>query len=100
MIAPWVISILTAIWFAQLGRKADGRWVRGAVGGALFALTASTIVLGLCDSAIIPLSHEGEVSYHVKSLIFAILPILLVGGSVMFILSRNGQLPSRKTGRG
>jgi hypothetical protein len=98
MTAPWVISILAAIWFAQLGRRADGRWMRGAVGGALFALTASTIVLGLCDSAMIPISHETKVSYHFKSLVLAILPILLVGGSVTFMLSK-GNLPSEKTGR-
>jgi len=92
MTAPWVISILAAIWFAQLGRKADGRWVRGAVGGALFALTASTIVFGMCDAAMIPISHADEVAYHTKSLFLAVLPILLVGGSVMLMLSRRGRV--------
>ena len=91
MIAPWILSIVTAIWYGIMGYKADGHWLGWALGGAFFALAASTLILGLCDSALIPLSHDEDVSLQVKSVLLACLPILLVGGSAMIILMRKGQ---------
>ena len=66
-----------------MGHKADGHWLGWALGGAFFALAASTLILGLCDSALIPLSHDEDVSLQVKSVLLACLPILLVGGNMI-----------------
>src|SRR6476659_5533737 len=92
MSAPWVFAVLAAIWFGYLGLKADGHWLRWMVAGSLYALSASTMVLGLCDAARIPLSHEVEVRFQTNSLILASLPILLVGGSVVLFLWCKGRL--------
>ncbi len=91
MIAPWIFSIVTAIWYGIMGHKADGHWLRWALGGAFFALAASTLVLGVCIAAFIPRSPEEYASNQVKSLVLAFLPILLVGGGLMIGLMRKGQ---------
>jgi hypothetical protein len=91
MIAPWIFLILTAIWFGFLGSKADGRWIRWSVGGALYALAATTMIIGLSNAAFIPLSHDDEVSHRFITLILASLPILVVGGFVMALLWRRGR---------
>jgi len=96
MIAPWIFLVLTGVWFGLIGYKADGRWVRWSIGGALFGLTASTMVIGLCDAAYIPLSHSEEIMVKLKTLIFASLPMLFFGGFVMLVLWRNGRLTSQK----
>ena len=97
MIAPWVFLVLTGLWFGFLGYKTDGRWIRWSVGGALFALTASTIVIGLCDAAFIPLSHQEETMFKLKTLMLAALPILVIGGSIMLVMWRSGRLGLKKT---
>jgi len=97
MIAPWVFLVLTGLWFGFLGYKTDGRWIRWSVGGALFALTASTIVIGLCDAAFIPLSHQEEAMIKIKTLILASLPILLVGACITLMLWRSGRLQTGKS---
>ena len=99
MIAPWILSLLTAIWYGIMGHKASGHWLRWALNGALFALVASTLVLGVCNAAFIPRSHEEYVSLQVKSLLLAFLPILLVGGSMMIMLMRKGPSGSGKVAR-
>ena len=97
MIAPWVFLILTGIWFGYIGYKADGRWIAWAIGGALFGLTASTMVIGLCDAAYIPLSHSEETMVQLKTMVFASLPMLLVGGCIMLAHSRSRRLNPEKT---
>jgi len=91
MIAPWILSIVTAIWYGIMGYKADGHWLGWALGGAFFALAASTLILGVCNAAFIPRSPEEYASIQVKSVLLAFLPVLLVGGSAMIILMRKGQ---------
>src|SRR5258708_28269953 len=91
MIAPWILSILTAIWFGTMGHKAGGHWLRWALNGALFALAASTLVLGVCNASFIPRSPEEYVSNQVKSVVLSFLPVVLVGGGLMIGLMRKGQ---------
>jgi hypothetical protein len=93
MLAAWIICLLTAVWFFWIGKKYRQNPFVWALQGALLSLPTAAIILGLCDAAYIPLSHKEEVSYRIKSLIFAILPILVFGGCVMLVLwrrSRNG----------
>ena len=97
MIAPWIFVVLAAVWFAWLGYKADGRWIRWSVGGALYALVATTMVIGLSDAAFIPVSHEAEASHGLKKMILASLPILVVGGFVMLLLFKRGRLGAGQT---
>ena len=97
MIVPWILSIVTAIWFGVMGLRADGYWLRWAVAGALFALVASTMVLGLCDAALFPTSPEEYVSFRINSVALAVLPILLVGGIPMIRLLRQGLSEREKT---
>ena len=95
MIDPWIISLVTAIWFSWIGWKNGQNPFVWALQGVLLALPVSTIILGLCDAAYIPMSHDEEVSIRLKSLILALLPILLVGICAMLVLSRRKRLSAQ-----
>jgi hypothetical protein len=96
MITPWIICFATAIWFSWIGWKNSQNPFWWGLQGALLSLPISTIILGLCDAAFIPLSHKEEVAIRIKSLIFAVLPILLIGTCAMLVLSRRSRLNEQK----
>src|SRR5262245_5061398 len=99
MIAPWIICLATAIWFSWIGWKNSQNLFWWALQGAMLSLPVSTIILGLCDAAFIPLSHQEEVTIRIKSLLLAILPILLVGICAMLVLSRRRRLSEQNLGK-
>jgi hypothetical protein len=94
MMAPWIISLLAATWFGWIGRKQGQNAFTWAWQGAFLALPSSTIVLGLCEASFIPMSHQQEVSFRFKSLILAVLPILIIGGIAMWVLRQRSNKQS------
>ena len=73
---PWVIGIITALWFGFMALRAERNWVLWGLGGGLFALVTSTIVFGLGHASSIPFSEHERSSLQVQ---WAVISILLVG---------------------
>jgi hypothetical protein len=73
---PWIIAIITALWFGFMARNAERNWVLWGLGGGLFALVASTIVFGLGHASSIPFSEHDRSSLQVQ---WAVISVLLVG---------------------
>src|SRR6266704_2769087 len=97
MVAPWIISIATAVWFGVMGQKTRRQWFAWGLVGAIFALTSSTMVLGLCEAAFIPISPDANESFQIKSVVLAIVPTLLFGSLPMIRLWRRHSSGKRTT---
>jgi hypothetical protein len=76
IIIPWVLSLVTAIWFALVARKAERSWVPWAVSGAVFALVTGTIVLGLGQATANPFSSRERTIFHIR---WAVEAVILMG---------------------
>jgi hypothetical protein len=83
---PWLLAVATAVWFGWMARSYQRNWVPWVVAGGLFALVSTTLVLGLAQAALIPLSHELEVAFRIKSVVAALVIIVIVGGIVAWRL--------------
>lgn len=79
MIVPWIVSGLTAVWFGVLARLAGRAVALWAVGGALYSLCLSTMVLGLADAAFIPMSTAEELQHRIKWSLIAVGICVVVG---------------------
>lgn len=69
----------TAVWFGFLARRANRGWLVWTIGGALFALVASTIVIGLGNAAHIPMSHAADVRFKFEIVALACLLVFALG---------------------
>jgi len=88
MTAPWVICVITVIWFAWIGVRLGQNVLFWALQGGLFALPISTMIIGVCNASFSPVTYEAQKSHHVKSIILAILPILILGGIMEYVVWR------------
>src|SRR6266853_1608889 len=60
----WLFSLVTALWFGVMARRAHRNWLLWGVAGGVFALANSTIVFGLSEAAFIPLSEDANVHFR------------------------------------
>jgi hypothetical protein len=88
---PWLLALATGVWFGLMARKAGRSWVQWACGGAFFALVIATLVLGLAEASFIPLSHDAEVSHQMKSIMAAVVLVVVPGW--LFTMGMHGKLP-------
>ena len=89
IIIPWVLSLVTAIWFALVARRAERNWVPWAVSGAVFALVTGTIVLGLGHATANPFSSQEESLFHIKWAVEAVVIIAALGWGLTMPLHRH-----------
>ncbi len=75
----WLLALATALWFGLMAFKAHRAWGLWAVGGGLFALVTTTIVLGLEEAAFIPFSSREAALFHWRAVGISILIILVFG---------------------
>jgi hypothetical protein len=73
---PWIIAIITALWFGFMAHRGERNWVLWGLGGGLFALVTSTIVFGLGYASSNPFSEQERSSLHTK---WAVISVLVVG---------------------
>jgi|SRR6516162_6626565 hypothetical protein len=73
---PWIITIITTLWFGFMALRAERNWVLWGLGGGLLALVTSTIVFGLGHASSIPFSEHERSTLQVK---WSIISFLLVG---------------------
>jgi hypothetical protein len=73
---PWIITIITALWFGFMAHRGERNWVLWGLGGGLLALVTSTIVFGLGHASSIPFSEHERSSLQLK---WSVISFLLVG---------------------
>jgi hypothetical protein len=88
----FLLSIGTAVWFGAMAFRAGRNCIAWALGGALFALVAATLILGVFHATFLPMSHEAYVKFRVESLAIACLVILAVGWLLTSSLHRHPQV--------
>jgi hypothetical protein len=66
---PWLFAVVTAVWFGAMAFRARRNWVPWAGAGALFGLVTATIIMGLGEAAFMPISHEAEVRFRIKTIV-------------------------------
>jgi hypothetical protein len=76
---PWLTSLATAVWFGFMAYRAGRNWALWVVGGALFALVTTTLVLGVAEAAFIPLSHDAMVRFQALTAFVAVLVVAVAG---------------------
>jgi len=89
-VVPWLLAVVTAIWFGFVGHRAERNFVLWSLGGGLFALVASTIVLGLGYAAAMPFSDQERTKLHLRWTGEAVVLIGILGWLFTFGLHRQG----------
>jgi|SRR5208337_4517615 len=92
MMMPWLFALGTAVWFGAMGKRAGRNWFGWALGGAMFALVTSTIVLGVSHAMFLPMSHAAEDAHRLKSLAFTLFVVLVLGWLLTTGLHRHPHL--------
>lgn len=76
---PWLFAVLTAGWFGWMANRAGRSWALWGVGGAIFGLVISTVMIGLGQALSIPYSDHQSAMDSLKWMVVAVLLILAVG---------------------
>lgn len=76
---PWLLSLATAVWFGLIAHRAGRNWALWMIGGALFALAATTMTDGVIRAASIPLSHATAVHVRAEMVAVALLSVGFLG---------------------
>jgi len=87
----WLLAIGTAVWFGAVALRAGRNCFAWTIGGALFGLVASTLVLGVFHATYLPISHEAYVRFRVESLAASCFVILALGWLLTASLHRQPQ---------
>ena len=87
---PWLVAVVTAIWFGFAAQRAERNWVLWSLGGGLFALVASTIVFGLGHAAAMPFSDQERTRLHLQWTGEAVVLIGIMGWLFTLGLHRQG----------
>lgn len=72
--------------------RAGRSWYGWALGGALFALVTSTIVLGVSHAMFLPMSRASADAYQIKSLAVTLVVVLALGWLLTISLHRHPHL--------
>lgn len=95
---PWIITIITTLWFGFMAHRGERNWVLWGLGGGLFALVTSTIVFGLGHASSIPFSDHERSSLQVKWSVISFLLVGIVGWLLTLSLHRQHLLLWRLVG--
>jgi hypothetical protein len=61
---PWIFALVTCMWFGVMAWRAERNWFMWALGGALYALPASTIILGVSQAAFMAISPDAVAHFR------------------------------------
>jgi hypothetical protein len=76
---PWLTSLGAAVWFGIMAYRGGRNWALWVVGGALFGLVTTTLILGVAQAAFIPLSHDALVHFHLLVGVVAVSVVVALG---------------------
>lgn len=76
---PWPVAAATAIWFGVMAYKAGKNCVVWAIGGGVFAVMVTTLVMGLAQATFIPFHTDEAAPFRLKVAGLAILLVFGVG---------------------
>jgi uncharacterized membrane protein YhhN len=86
---PWLFALGTAVWFGIMALRAGRSWFGWAIGGGVFALVVSTIVLGISNAMFLPVSHAASDAHQVKSAVVTLAVVVVLGWLVTMSLHRH-----------
>jgi len=76
---PWLLCVVTAVWFAFMAFRAKEGILGWAVAGAILGLVTSTIIMGLGHAAYISMSEATAQSFRIKTALLSAAAILVLG---------------------
>jgi hypothetical protein len=85
---PWIVAVITALWFGFMARQAERNWVLWGLGGGLFGLVTSTIVFGLGHASSIPFSEHERSALQAEWTVISVLLVAVVGWLLTLSLHR------------
>jgi hypothetical protein len=97
MIVPWVLGLVTAIWFGLQARRSGRGVVIWSLAGGLFGLITSTFIFGLGHGACIPFSDGDGKRFYMEWTGIAIVVIAVFGWLFTLGLAR-GQTAASSPG--
>jgi len=89
-----------AVWFGLMARRADRAWLGWALGGGIFGLAASTVVLGVLHAQFLPVSQAAYVHFRIRSFLEAFLVVLVFGWLLTLSVHRRGDNCPTEGGEG
>jgi|ERR1051325_2799168 hypothetical protein len=78
-IVPWILGLITALWFGRMAKSAGRNWLGWALGGGFFALVVATIVLGVGQATSIPFSELDRTIGRIECTAVAVVVIGVLG---------------------
>ena len=85
---PWLVAFATGAWCCVVAWRSRQSRVFWVIGGAVYALIVSTMVIGLFQAAFIPLRESAATWLAVKAIGISVLLIGIPGGFVTWQLWR------------
>src|SRR5512135_1672145 len=79
MKAAWILGLLTAVWFGAMAVRARESWILWGLGGGLFGLAVTTVVIGLGQAAFIPFSSREANVFQMREVGVAFAIIVIAG---------------------
>ncbi len=93
---PWLLALITAGWFGLAARKVGRNVFPWALAGAVFALVAATIVLGLGKATGNPFSNQQLMVLQFRWVAEAVVTIAVLGWFITMPLHRRHETLWRK----
>ena len=86
---PWLLALLTALWFGLMAWQAGRSWILWAVSGAVFGLVTATLILGLARAMTIPFSDHERSAGQTEWTVAVIIVVALLGWLLTLGLHRH-----------
>jgi hypothetical protein len=76
---PWIVSLAVAVWMFLEARRSGWGWGLWAMGGAVYSLLVTTILLGLAHAATIPIEPGAHSRANLLATLAAVFLIVVPG---------------------
>ncbi len=93
---PWILCAVTALWMGALAARARQGWFAWGLAGAVYALVVSTIVCGVRQATLIPITSNAYSSAQMQAFLGAAALVLIPGALASRILLQRGREQQRE----
>ncbi len=92
-IMPWILALLSGLWFGWRASRSERLWLLWSLGGGLFALVVATIIFGLRHATCIPFSDYDRAMCHLVAVVAAV--VIIAGLGWLMTLGLEGRPGAR-----
>ncbi len=78
-IVPWLLAVLTALWFSYVATRAGRSRIAWALSGGLLGLLITTFFFGVAQASAIPFSEHQRAVFHLEWTMICAAIIAVVG---------------------